>query len=179
MEIDDILEMDLELSYLEKEIRRHSGLKKTNNPSGNKSKMECKLKRCIHFIKRTEKLPSRNSDDIKEKEYFNILTNIKKEGNQYTSFPELRKELLDLIKKYGSGKIKHTGDDTKLREIRDFLKTNLRWPSSSHSVPEERKLYQHLWHYYTGAQGKTVKEKHPRIWNETMKLAKTLKEGDS
>lgn len=177
MEIDDILEMDLELSYLEKEIKRHSGLKKTNNPSGNKSKMECKLKRCIHFIKRTERLPSRNSEDPKEKEYFNVLTNIKKEGNQYTSFPELRKELLGLIKKYGSGKIKHTGDDTNLKKIRNFLVVNKRWPRSNN--PKELKLYRILYNYYVIGQGKTVKQKHPRIWNETMKLAKTLKEGDS
>ena len=175
MEIDDILEMDLELSYLENEIKRHSGLKKTSNSSGNKSKMECKLKRCIHFIRRTGKLPSRSSEDIKEKEYFNVLTNIKKEGNQYTAFPELRKELLGLIKKYSHGKIKHRGDDTKLREIRNFLKTNKRWPISKRTNPEERELYQILYNYYTGLQGKTIKEKHPKIWNETMRLAKELK----
>ena len=177
MEVNDILEMDLELTVLD-DIKRHFETGNYGSARTVKSKMECKLKRCIHFINRTGKLPSRKTEDAREKEYFSVITYIKKEGNQYNEFPELRKELLGLIKKH-SGKICHVGDDTKLREIRDFLKTNLRWPSpnSSQATPKERKLYQDLWHYYNGARGKTVKEKHPRIWNETMKLAKELKEG--
>lgn len=60
--------------------------------------MEIKLKKVIHFIERTGKLPQRYSNDEKEREYYSVVSHVGKEG-AYEKYPELRNKLRELVRR--------------------------------------------------------------------------------
>ena len=134
------------------------------------AKMVTRMKRTMHFINRTGKLPERFVRDKNEIElYFTMRLVCEKEEYFLEKFPEIAKKLLELVKKsFGA----HWKTVDNLYLLRDYLFDNKKRPTQK----DNPALYRVLYNLENDKSCQWVKKKYKKTVYSVLRMAKEYKD---
>lgn len=141
---------------------------KPMDPNLRNEKTKVQIKRCIHFMQRTGKLPERFSKNRNEVDHYRLISYFRINKEAFSRLPKEAEELERTIESIVGHHYK-TLDNIYL--LRDFLFDERKLPKSS----KEAELYRTLYKLEKGTNYGWVRKSHPKLVRSILNMAKYLR----